>query len=354
MVLETLVTKQELSSYVGNPAKKDALLRRQLHIRQDDLERIREGYRNPEERVIRAAEWLRDHNLELQINYTVLTAMCYREWDKPSHQGVKISAAVRRRYPPEYFRWKEIPAIQQLREELDAYEGNLHAAKESWRYFMPSNEDWDRQVTIPTSIDEQVALLLGIIWGDGHISGSGLVMNGRKNHHEFYNNTIKPELEELFNITAHVRSNRFKERAEIGEKVIYPDPRMRTPTIYVSSHAVATWLEHDLGLPRNRKIHWVSPYDFSSWRDDEQYHFFMGMVAALGNFYERERDMFIFRIRRKNDAIRALLLDLAEQFGYNPTQYGNIVEFGNNDVFRLMNTGLLVNDNHLKTLGISP
>jgi hypothetical protein len=97
MVRETLISQKELyEDLAGNTDAKDALLRVNYSITDDQLLSVRHG--TTFERALKAAILLRDSGFENQVNSTILPALMYREWDNPHQHKVNLNYALQDRH----------------------------------------------------------------------------------------------------------------------------------------------------------------------------------------------------------------------------------------------------------------
>ena len=367
---ETLIAHKFLyQDLAGNPEAKDHLLCETYGLTLDELAWIRKG--NNFERIVKSARVLKSHHLDDQINSIILSALAFREWEKPKRNLNKLKWVMISRYEEDSRKREEefdfrVPCIQVLREEIGSYHGNLYEARNVWKKFIAGNTDWTRAITLPTTIDEAVAELLGIYWGDGFLKyqyGSkactAFCISGNKRDLDLYKKRIIPLIGRVHNLGVAIKwLTPRNHQAIIGQHSFTPDPEYKQPYIPINSQAIATWLKDDLHFSPNKTD--VNLPDYKSWPQPGVAAFFKGILATMGSI-----DKYHNVTLHETDEvfIRGLLL-LSNFLGYKPrfveqkhTQTGLLsrhLDFSSADVNSMRAERLFTNPNHQRMLREPP
>lgn len=290
MVRESLIISSELKSLEGNSKARDDLLEDRLGIPLDQIYRCRTG--NVADRVVMAASLLQQYHLGSQIKYDTLAAIVFDEWNSLKSVTSRIERAISEHYRnPRLELEREtgfmIPNIHILRADVGAYQGNLIDAKRVWPNFTAGHPDWLRSVQIPTVIDNDVALLLGIYWSDGCLNQSYghnyLQLIGSSRDIEFYNTIVAPLVHKIHHIAPKI-THKHHDSGFYGNSASYVKP-----VFVVGSVAISTWLRDDLGLTENRTFLKSPKCDF----DEKGKKYFMAGIIASHASINKRNEMYI-------------------------------------------------------------
>jgi hypothetical protein len=345
MVREAIITKAVLAGVNGDSLARDRLLIRTLGVTQDEIDSCRVGY--IEQRILYAADLLKNKGYPSEIKSYTLGALIEEEWSTPLKASSKVGNWLRERYSRDRIRIaKEVDLkvtnTHLLREEVGAYTGNLVEAKRVWPHLEAGVNDWLRSVTIPTTIDARVALLLGIYWGDAYVymrRGRTLVgVAGSEKDVDFYKATVAPLVEEVHHITEHVRIIDKKSKAS-GRDV-------KSPQCVVASKAVASWVKSDLDHSGNRKkLQLPKGIDLedSKIRDG----FVSGIIATSAILNRSSRSIFFSDSDRTFiDGIERLLTGYGLSSRRKVTGRRNLLWLSPSNTQQLAKRGLLINSRH--------
>ncbi len=355
MTHETLISRKYLyetlveNELAGNNEAKDELLCRTYGFSIEELSEIRRG--TISKRADDAVILLTSRGFSSQVNYTILPALIYREWDNPKRSEEYLRNALKYRYKTERdfiqnkFGWN-VPYIQFLREEHGIYHGNLYEAHNIWKNFTPGITDWSRSLTIPFTIDERVALLLGIYWGDAHLRRykdsprvDKVILAGNENNFDLYTEVINPLIIDIHGLNVPVDCD----EVENSER----------PIMNIGSKAIATWLRDDLGFS-SPKIQVQPPGPYKQWQDNIAYAYFSGLIATMGTIVKRKRISHDLTINDSDETFVRCIEELAWHLGYTPHLTGSNlrwrVSFSQNEIKQMLKEGAIINPHHLAVL----
>ena len=232
-----------------------------------------------------------------------------------------------------------------LKYRLGGYRGNLIEAAQRWPKFKGSRADLRDNVSLPLSIGQAEARVLGIIWSDGYADQrpegrhARIMLLGGKCDFDFYRSTVQRELKRMFNKEAmFITAVQRVVRAPTG--VLYFD--MRRPMLKLVSYAVVSWLIEDLGFPLQAKklrLPWAVLQSY-----EQRYGFLTGIVAAMARPHSGRR-LHIYDYR---EPFLLELAELASQLGYEPRwdRSKRRLSFERTTTRRMLDDGIITRDDH--------
>ncbi len=220
------------------------------------------------ERAFEAAQFLTDNGFKTFSGIELAALANLDNWTAERSRAhlAMLYGETARYYVEEGRSIPEIPAIQLLRMEVGAYQGNLHrflgyemtpdgqlieTPKAIQSLKIPglevSADDWQRSICLPECCDEETARLFGYYWGAGTIvkhngiTGS-LVVSVRKSKKAILEKRVKPLIERVHGL--EVKSNHKTEDN-------YRDKKRKIERNYlcVNSAALASYLHKEHGMP---------------------------------------------------------------------------------------------------------
>jgi len=339
-------TKDSLSSKLydlgGDSLAKDVLIKNQFSLSDADLTRIR-SMDDEFERVVNAGHAMAENGFGKELTHRNLAAIVYANWDYPNLLKSRVARIVEKQYrllksdrQAQY--GLNIPAIQFLREEVGAYEGNLYDAIGVWPGIEISEKDWSKGVRLPLEVTKEVAYLLGIIWADGALSErspdashSGiykLTVTGAQRETLLFEKGFTPGMNSVFNID-------FKPR--------YQSIRWG-PADEITSLAFNSWIRDYQGFPCPKRD--VNLPEFADESLDSE--FFSGIVSAMGILKSSHGDRYRYLLLSDHDELFVKgILDLAQRLGFpgaiNPRGNSFQVTFWHVQVGEMVRRGLIRN-----------
>lgn len=341
MTLRNLVNREELDKAAGDSSRRDLVLlsafgNGQQGLTIERLNHIRSHQGTLYERVKFGAEVLFRSLLELGIDrqaigaqFTVenLAALAYGDWDNPKDLRESLRVEIRRRHRRELedlkarVNFRDLSYPELFRETIvvdgiHLYQGNLYQARESWRSFQPSNEDFLLNTKIPIKIETLESILLGVMWADGYVRKTRksltLVLQGEQSDLDIimYQELVIPLLRAVHNYVPFSREHYLYQRTNGNGSC---------PSIKINSAAICTWLRDDLEYPpeqRTKGDYQPKRVPFKHLSNHQSRNgFFAGLVAGLGDIRDDASLLF-------EHADREFIQDIAELsriIGYNPS-----------------------------------
>lgn len=349
MTLKNRINHEELFRLAGNPEGRNDLLLRvfsdgQRGLTRERLDSIRQPHDSLYARVHFASEVLFHSLAELGVpsmdihaQFTVenLAAIVYEEWNNPEQHKETLRVAIRGKHREELetkkriFNFDDLTYPQLFRETIShkgipLYQGNLYGARDFWKKFQPSNEDFLLNILIPERIGPVEALLLGICWTDGYLRKSEsasltLSIEGEQSDLNtaydinFYGDLVAHLLKAVHNY-GPISGNSYvhERRTRRGAVEHYP-------SFEINSAAICTWLRDDIGFPPQQRtigIYEPKKIPFEHLKGSEaQKGFFAGIVAGLGAINDDGTILFEHKDREfiENAA------KLSRMLGYHPS-----------------------------------
>ncbi len=302
------IAAEELSGCT--PEQRDELLIKRWGFTEEELAEVRKK-RDFIERVTSAAEMIYFKTGEGGfLTVQKIAAVASRGWKNWSKRNCAV--AISRYLHDEVAQQKrvrdlEIPAVQLVREQVGAYDGNLEEAHGKWRKFKPSSQDWLRSVRIPTELGREESQLLGIYWADigTYFDNSGFLLAGNKNDMPFYRGFLSQRIRSVHNLPVEaIRTDAEAPHPNAAETLL----SWSHPSILVGSKAVGTWVYHDLGYrTRSRKLP-KGDYDSQG--------FLEGVLAGKGGLTRNNKQGYRFTITEEDKTFTRELYRLASDLGY--------------------------------------
>lgn len=307
------------------------------------------------DKIILAAKWL--HTRDIPITTTYLAKLAYGDEEVNSSQEGGISRSINRRFSNEQISksadfGSDIPAVQLLREHIDAYSGNLYEAKKSYDNIQASSSDWLRNVRIPTSLDEKVYEFLGFVWADAadpkkQQATTSLLLSGRKTDSLLYELMIQPLIKDIFNLSVEYEpQERTSNQVQIGKYASFTTNWHVTPQLKINSLAITSWL---------------TQVGFDKTRDDnplpilpgDQSRFKSYLSSLLATTAEVKQGKNYLRIKEKRPLFRDHIGFLSTLLGFSPTKPTKsiVLNYSIEQTRELYEKGLLINPHHLIELG---
>lgn len=250
----------------------------------------------------------------------------------------------------------KIPSIALLRAEISGdpiEEHPLIKAREIYPNFQPSKYDWLRYVTLPSKIGVKEAELLGIILADINYAprithqenysfrNSHITISGKTEHRKFYEEVVAPLIREIFNLPAPIELFRNNKKWPNSDKICC----YALPAIRLSSRALRTWLDEDLGFPDLPKILVHLP------EKRQQLALLEGYVAGKGAIKQANGHVLGINIYEYNKDFADNFVKLTHSLGINargPAEYLQKSLFTNeNQWYRIDINGKYIEDLHL-------
>jgi len=363
----TLNNLLQPSDWLDTRKDRDQQLAEIFNITERDLREIRSEDRLID-RVMIGAELLLQRLLEYDVDPTVIPAQftirnlallvddgSYNR--SPPVRGVVN--AIKRRYPGISHAGR--PGLnptrtQFLREELGIYQGNLYEAGTKWEGFSVSEDDWLKDIRIPSKIGLEEAILLGILFSQGNLSprndqdrvNNRIELWGRNWDFEFYENVLAPLLGQIHNIIPAEPSDARRLIMTEGSDDGYT---FNLPYYSISSLALVTWLQEDIGMSTSKEDRRIPSYIKTP---EQKLGFLKGVIAGLGRVYV-DSTRAKLEIDSHSPVFIQDLLRLSESLGYNPhvriknnlsNHYG--MGYARPDVRDMFAGGLFINPHHIK------
>ncbi|MBU0471064.1 MAG: hypothetical protein KKF65_00440, partial [Nanoarchaeota archaeon] len=324
MTIENLLKRRVLKALEGKPEARDEVLKQTYGITQEELGCIRlvEGIGN---RTVDAAilllEKARQHpdieegDESAQLTELNIAAVVEKEWTGVNsletktrrHIHTLVSTGEGHTPSSDTSRFK-LPGIHYLREHIRAYTGNLSQAADRYPNFQVSNYDWLKSVRIPLNLGLSEYTLLGIIWADacptdlddhnfhGFTLRTNMIQGKNENDSNFvFYKTVSELVRATFNyktvpfnykmVSGFVKKQNGFQKTEGGSANLddYQSPENYAPALRITSKAIYTWLQDDLGFQAKSTKYSTNLSAFPHFDNDEQkLGFLIGIIAAEG------------------------------------------------------------------------
>lgn len=249
----------------------------------------------------------------------------------PETSGGKLAvlyAAIAKKYADK--KVENIPAIQQLRMGVGAYQGNLHTflgyrdsavnglapfSSEVYPHKIKgmevSDEDWQSGIRLPEHYSTETARLFGYYWGAGALMHhndatkvSTVCISVRQEKAQVLEKRISPLIEKVHNITPkHIHKK--------GESTKSFGPNYTSDCLFIHSRALSTYLhnEHDMPLPKVKRgtTRRIRKQDLPSlsWNAESIESFTIGLLEVRGRVQGEQ--MFLQGTGAYGDALVDLL-----------------------------------------------
>ena len=210
-----------------------------------------------------------------------------------------------------------IRAIQLYRENTGNYRGNLYDARKVWPGFIPSANDFEKNITLPlldnnASQLSKVAYVLGVLYSKSSVNNmrgtqfpfpNRVTTTTSSHDYSFFKEDVAPLLENIFNLDDVFVAREIKQKSSrlvsaIRETVTFP-------IINIDSYAIATWMSQDLGAPVAKKQEFTD-FPLAYFNKDQQRDFLRGYLRASARFNGKQFRMFDSRAGRL-PAVRKLM-----------------------------------------------
>ncbi|MBI4143447.1 hypothetical protein HY487_01030 [Candidatus Woesearchaeota archaeon] len=286
-------------------------------------------------------------DIAYQFTASNLAALVNENWNDVKGKMEKVSKAIAKKTKARLkkakaaYNFASLSPLQLFRENVRwenswLYRGNLYEARDSWKKFQPSEDDFLRNIKIPTSLGFYEAFLLGVTWAYGaiHLSKSqnALLILGDRRDLKFYEYVVVPLIRDTYNLVTSsykriVKTQRGQDEYEYA-------------AVEINSQAICTWLANDLGFAvvgqkkdRNIKI----PFGHLT-AGETRYGFFAGALASMGEVSRMGR----LRIGSVNKNLVEDVASLAEGIGYRPSEVTSkggkwFIYFPRRDLMRMCN-----------------
>ena len=124
----------------------------------------------------------------------------------------------------------------------------------------------------------------------------------------------------------------------------------KIPYLMISSLALVTWLQEDIGMSNSKRDRRV-PNCIST--PEQRLGFLEGVIASTGGIYQYP-DKTIMCIRSLSPEFLRELLILSESLGYTPHLGNGRLDYNKRDIATMVERGLFINSHHIrKSSGIT-
>lgn len=268
-----------------------------------------------------------------------LAALVFDDWENPHALSTRVSQAIVREFKEDkkgletFLELSSIPSIHLYRQAIGVYTGNLEDAKMTWRKIDVSEDDWLYSVHLPLQLDEKLAFVLGVVFGDGCYDRSALDLTGSSKDTLFYREVLKPLLEELFHKSFSLD--------------LYREIQIEAPRISLGSTAISSFFSNEFDFPRAKKDYAVP--DFAridvyqalppEKKEAVKRSFFAGILASLAAYqYNQNRNTISLFLNDKDERFMLSIIDFSKQLRLFP-KYHQCSQPNDTDSHRIVFSG---------------